>query len=257
MPAALASEEEESKAAPAGEQQPPTKSKKSKKARKPEPEAPGDGGGAPSVAAHPKAARQVARAKGWGGLVGFLLSGYLSLPTDTFAGAILRALVGGSICYLAAWAGAVFVWRRLVMLEYAGARARVGEQQRAGGAAVAGDSSRPLRRENVRVGLECPVVAYLGASRTPVQTFTVDVSAGGMLVAGLGGEQTQEEFEFELTIAADAPPIKGVGIVTRTDPDGRCAIKFNSIGAQELRRLDKFIFEHQRTAIAVPQGRAA
>ena len=111
--------------APAGEQQPPTKSKKSKKARKPEPEAPGDGGGAPSVAAHPKAARQVARAKGWGGLVGFLLSGYLSLPTDTFAGAILRALVGGSICYLAAWAGAVFVWRRLVMLEYAGARARV------------------------------------------------------------------------------------------------------------------------------------
>jgi hypothetical protein len=256
MPAPLASEGHEPDATLAGEQEAAKKSKKSKKARKPEAAA-GDGAGAPSVAAHPKAARQVARAKGWGGLLGFLLSGYLSLPTDTFAGAILRALVGGCACYLAAWAGAVFVWRRLVMLEYAGARARVGEQQRSGLTAAAGDSSRPPRRENVRVGLECPVVAYLGASRTPVQTFTVDVSAGGMLVAGLGGEQTQEEFEFELTIAADAPPIKGVGIVARTDPQGRCAIKFNSISAQELRRLDKFIFEHQRTAIAVPQGRAA
>ena len=71
----------------------------------------------PSVAAHPKAALSVARAKGWGGLAGFLIAGYLSLPTSTLAEAGLRALVAGSICYVAAWAGAVFVWRRLVMVE--------------------------------------------------------------------------------------------------------------------------------------------
>jgi hypothetical protein len=71
----------------------------------------------PSVAAHPRAARGVARAKGWGGLIGFLLGGYLSLPTNTLAGAALHALVAGLVCYLAVWAGAVFVWRRLVMLE--------------------------------------------------------------------------------------------------------------------------------------------
>ncbi len=71
----------------------------------------------PSVAAHPKAARSVARAKGWGGLAGFLIAGYLSLPTSTLAEAGLRALVAGSVCYVAAWAGAVFVWRRLVMVE--------------------------------------------------------------------------------------------------------------------------------------------
>ncbi len=71
----------------------------------------------PSVAAHPKASLSVARAKGWGGLAGFLIAGYLSLPTSTLTEAGLRALVAGSVCYVAAWAGAVFVWRRLVMVE--------------------------------------------------------------------------------------------------------------------------------------------
>lgn len=71
----------------------------------------------PSVAAHPRAARQVARAKGWGGLVGFAVGGYLSLPTNTLVDAGLRALVAGTVCYLAAWTAALFVWRRLVVIE--------------------------------------------------------------------------------------------------------------------------------------------
>ncbi len=81
-----------------------------------------DGAGAqgPSVAAHPRAARAVARSKGWGGLGGFLLGGYLSLPTSTFAGTALRALEAGVVCYLVAWAAAVFIWRRLVILELKG-----------------------------------------------------------------------------------------------------------------------------------------
>ena len=61
----------------------------------------------------PRAA--VARAKGWGGLVGFVLGGYLSLPTNTLAAAGVRALMAGVVCYVAAWAGAVFLWRRLVI----------------------------------------------------------------------------------------------------------------------------------------------
>lgn len=76
--------------------------------------------GSPSVAAHPRAARAVAQAKGWGGLAGFFIAGYLSLPTGTLAEAGLRALIAGSVCYLAAWAGAVFVWRRLVIVEIKG-----------------------------------------------------------------------------------------------------------------------------------------
>ncbi len=70
-----------------------------------------------SIAAHPRAARAVARAKGWGGLVGFLVGGYFSLPTNTFAGAGLHALIAGVACYVVVWASAVFLWRHLVVAE--------------------------------------------------------------------------------------------------------------------------------------------
>jgi len=90
-----------------------------KKQKDAEPETGGDGGG-PSVAAHPRAARAVARAKGWGGLLGFLLGGYMALPTNTVVVAGVRALAAGLVGYVAVWAGAVFLWRRLVMLEIRG-----------------------------------------------------------------------------------------------------------------------------------------
>jgi hypothetical protein len=103
----------------------------------------------PSVSAHPRAARGVARAKSWGGLIGFVLGGYLSLPTNTLAGAGLRALLAGVVCYVATWAGAVFVWRRLVMLEIKGREQQLIE------AVVAANASReqppgPGQRPNAR-----------------------------------------------------------------------------------------------------------
>ncbi len=94
--------------------------KNGKKGKKGDEEPEEEDGGGPSVAAHPRAARAVARAKGWGGLIGFVLGGYLSLPTNTLAAAGLRALIAGVVCYVATWAGAVFLWRRLVILEIKG-----------------------------------------------------------------------------------------------------------------------------------------
>jgi hypothetical protein len=91
------------------------KEKKGKKGDEAGDAAAGDGG--PNIAAHPRAARAVARAKGWGGLIGFLLGGYMSMSSSTFAEVGLRALAGGVVCYVAAWAGAVFIWRRLVIVE--------------------------------------------------------------------------------------------------------------------------------------------
>jgi len=72
----------------------------------------------PSVANHPRAGAQVARAKAWGGLAGFALVALLSWRagapvTDT----LLRALAGGVVGYVAAWAAAVLVWRHLVIAE--------------------------------------------------------------------------------------------------------------------------------------------
>ncbi|MFL5817119.1 MAG: hypothetical protein ACJ76L_05905 [Conexibacter sp.] len=77
-----------------------------------------DAAAMPSVANHPRAGAQVARAKAWGGLGGFLLVGLLSLRAGVpTADALLRAIVAGVFGYVATWAGAVLVWRHLVVAE--------------------------------------------------------------------------------------------------------------------------------------------
>ena len=78
-----------------------------------------DKGAAPNVtlAAHPRAARSVARAKALAGLIGFVLGGYLSLPTHTLPAAAVRALLSGIFCYVVVWGAAVFLWRRIVVAE--------------------------------------------------------------------------------------------------------------------------------------------
>jgi hypothetical protein len=85
-----------------------------------------DGGKAPAtVASHPRAARDIARAKGWGGLVGFALAALLSwhagaAPTDIG----LRALGGGIAGWLVAWRCAVSVWTHLALAEIRAAHRR-------------------------------------------------------------------------------------------------------------------------------------
>lgn len=72
----------------------------------------------PSVANHPRARYQVRRAKGWGGIAGFAVAGYLSykagVPTADVG---MRALVAGIVGYMLAWMCAVTVWRHLVQAE--------------------------------------------------------------------------------------------------------------------------------------------
>jgi hypothetical protein len=72
----------------------------------------------PSVANHPRARYQVRRAKGWGGIAGFAIAGYLSYKAGvpTFD-VMMRALVAGIVGYMLAWMCAVSVWRHLVQAE--------------------------------------------------------------------------------------------------------------------------------------------
>jgi hypothetical protein len=77
----------------------------------------GPAGSGLSLAAHPRAARRLAEAKAWGALGGFVLGGYLSLPTHTLLAAGVRALAAGVVCWVVVWAVAVFLWRRLVVAE--------------------------------------------------------------------------------------------------------------------------------------------
>lgn len=86
----------------------------------------------PSVANHPRAGAQVARAKSAGGLAGFLLAALLSwrahVPT---ADLLLRAIAAGILTYMAAWAAAVAIWRHLVVAELRAVRARLAAERAA------------------------------------------------------------------------------------------------------------------------------
>jgi len=99
------------KADKSGEENSEKKDKKKKKG--------GEGAAnGPSVANHPRARYQVRRAKGWGGIAGFAIAGYLSykagVPTADVG---MRALVAGIVGYMLAWMCAVTVWRHLVQAE--------------------------------------------------------------------------------------------------------------------------------------------
>ncbi len=71
-----------------------------------------------SVAGHPRAAAQVRRAKGLGGVGFFAIAAYLSykagVPADQIA---LRAIAVGIAGYMLAWACSVTIWRHLVLAE--------------------------------------------------------------------------------------------------------------------------------------------
>jgi hypothetical protein len=107
------------------------KEKKGKKGK-------GAAAGGASVANHPRARANVRRAKGWGGIVGFVAAAYMAHKAQVpFAIAGLRALAAGVTGYVVAWGCAVTVWRHLVVAELRAAA----EAGRAIGSAPAAEGS--------------------------------------------------------------------------------------------------------------------
>ena len=91
-----------------------------------------------------------------------------------------------------------------------------------------------------------PVLVYCGEDQKPISSYTVDVSGGGLLLAGPDTLQVEERISFRLTIVQGDPPISGAGVVVRRDAHGRRPISFTSISDLDRRRLVRFIFECQR-----------
>ena len=91
-----------------------------------------------SVAAHPRSASAVRRAKGLGGLLGAVLATLLATKAGLpMFDAMLRGLAGGIVGYVVLWAVAVAVARQLVIAEV---RTRYAEIARARAAVAAGAS---------------------------------------------------------------------------------------------------------------------
>lgn len=105
------------------------------------------------------------------------------------------------------------------------------------------------RREYVRVKASRQVLVTFGGSSAAIESYSVDLSGGGMLLGGLDHVRVGERVGFRLITEPDGPGashITGTGRVVRSDPGGRRAIAFDSISEGDRRRLIKFLFECQR-----------
>lgn len=78
------------------------------------------------LSAHPRARRHIAIAKGWGGLIAFIvvlkLARGAGLP---WPDAIGRSVLGGVVGYLAAWMIVQTVWRHIALAELEALRRRL------------------------------------------------------------------------------------------------------------------------------------
>ena len=101
-------------------------------------------------------------------------------------------------------------------------------------------------REYVRIKAARPVLVYSAGSQLEVRSFTVDLSGGGLLLAGPDTLSAGDELSLQLSIEPGGHPITGRGKVVRIDDQGRRAITFTEITAGDRRRLVRFIFECQR-----------
>jgi hypothetical protein len=144
-----------------------------------------------------------------------------------------------------------------LVLEFVGPRGRV----RLSGTVTVEDPSDPdvLRidrprsievlqeREYVRIMSARPVLVYGGPDKIPVQSYTVDLSGGGILLAGPDSLKIGDEVEFQLTLTPGVLLIGGKGKVVRIDAAKRRAVEFTSISELDRRRLIRFIFDAQRS----------
>jgi len=101
-------------------------------------------------------------------------------------------------------------------------------------------------REYVRIRSSRPVLVYSSREQQQIQSYTVDVSGGGLLLAGPETLRIGEEVRFRLTLESGALPVTGTGHVVRTDGHGRLGVVFDEISDLDRRRLVRFIFECQR-----------
>lgn len=102
------------------------------------------------------------------------------------------------------------------------------------------------QREFVRVHSARPVLVYTPPDQFEVQSYTIDVSGGGMLLAGPETLRMGDEIRFRLTLTQGEAPVTGSGKVARIDPQGRRAISFLDISDADQRRMVQFVFECQR-----------
>ena len=106
------------------------------------------------------------------------------------------------------------------------------------------------RREFVRVPSVQSVVLGGETDCVKIDGKALDLSGGGMLLSGADGIEADSVVRFSLSLGAGAPEIEGQARVVRADQEGRRALVFEQISADDRQRLIHFVFERQREALA-------
>ena len=102
------------------------------------------------------------------------------------------------------------------------------------------------RREHVRVAASLPgVVAPRTMPHPPLHTFTLDVSGGGLLLAGAGPVDIGNVVDLTLKLPERDPLRTEARIARRTDA-GHVGLVFHTISEREREALVRWIFERQR-----------
>ncbi len=105
------------------------------------------------------------------------------------------------------------------------------------------------QREYVRIRSARPALVFSARNHSQVQSFTVDVSGGGLLLAGPDSLAVGDELTFRLTLTPGVTPVTGRGRVVRIDTHGRRAVEFVQISDLDRRRLVRFLFQCQRAEL--------
>ena len=107
------------------------------------------------------------------------------------------------------------------------------------------------RRRFVRVRVSRPVRVARASDGSVSHTFALDLSGGGLLLAGPDKLEPGEHVSFHLRLEAGSPPIEGYARVVRVAGSGRPAVTFDSIQPADRERLIHFIFDCERRARAL------
>ena len=103
------------------------------------------------------------------------------------------------------------------------------------------------QRDFVRLDAALPVVLQ-AVDGVRLDTFTIDLSGGGILVAARS-LTPGAIVEFRLDLRLGDPPIAGRARVVRVIDDGRSALAFEQVSIADHERLIDYITNHERAAV--------
>jgi hypothetical protein len=117
-----------------------------------------------------------------------------------------------------------------------------------------GDADVMQRRAFVRVHVPQPVSLDDDEETIHRQAHTVDLSGGGMLLAGAEVFESGQTVHFSMQLGGQQSPIEGLARVVRATEDGKRALVFEMIDERDRQRLIRFVFACMRTARAKTRG---